>query len=226
MDGETLSERLRWWRDEVSGLSYGKMADRMNEHLPEDRQVHRTTLHGWETQEDPRPSPDRIRAIIEAFPSMRLEWLLFGDQPAVKTRQDMEEKEDGSEIRKLVKEEYPKVRLFDASNRELFFELLSDYVMAFEDGGTTPEEKVLELARDLLFPIRERTEAKPGFKTAGEDRESFNRGVRLILAGQAELLRGWKEDEGSVEDAPGALSAAAAEAWMGKQGAAREALSD
>lgn len=225
---ETLGDRLRQWRD-FHDLSYGKLADAVNENLPEDRQIHRVTFHDWEKQERPSPSPDRLRAILRAFPSMRTEWLLWGEGSPVVTKEEMEEKVGGQRTEEglldQIKREHPKVRQFDAATRELLVSVLTDWALAFEDGGDVSDEKLVEMAGALLHPIRAFTEGVPGFRTAGEDGRGFQQFARATLQALSLHIRG-RGEAGPVEHAPGTMLESLLEAQEERLAAAREALSD
>ncbi len=74
--GETIHERLKYWRNEVLGVSQSRLCETVNSHLPEEDRVAVTTVSNYERTTEPRGS--FLGALKKAYPEINLEWLVAG----------------------------------------------------------------------------------------------------------------------------------------------------
>ena len=74
--GETIHERLKYWRHEVLGVSQSRLCETVNSHLPAEDRVAVTTVSNYERTTEPRGS--FLGALKKAYPEINLDWLVVG----------------------------------------------------------------------------------------------------------------------------------------------------
>ncbi len=74
--GETIHDRLKYWRHEVLGVSQSRLCETVNSHLPAEDRVAVTTVSNYERTTEPRGS--FLAALKKAYPEINLEWLVAG----------------------------------------------------------------------------------------------------------------------------------------------------
>ncbi len=75
--GETVHERLKFWRSEVLGISQAELAQGVNAQLEADQRVAVTTVSNYERRTEPRAS--FLAALKRAYPEINLSWLVTGE---------------------------------------------------------------------------------------------------------------------------------------------------
>ena len=74
--GDSVNERLRYWRKEVARISQAELAGNVNALLEESDQVAVTTVSNYERSTEPRAS--FLAALKRSFPDLNLDWLITG----------------------------------------------------------------------------------------------------------------------------------------------------
>jgi hypothetical protein len=74
--GETIHERLRFWRIELAKVSQAEICRAVNQHLADGDQVAVTTVSNYERKTEPRAS--FLAALKQAYPALSLMWLVTG----------------------------------------------------------------------------------------------------------------------------------------------------
>lgn len=225
-----LADRLRRLREDLKGLTYRGFAERVNEELPAGKSISHVTFSNWEKSDYPRPGPDEVQAILDAFPDVRIEWLMFGEGAPTASKEEIERKLASRDplVQKL-EQEHPKIRGFDRGTKEVFLAVLREYVQTAPDAKELDEteeghETLVRLAGNLLLPVKLFTEGAWGFRTAAEDSRTYQKFVRSLLTALSLQMR--EEGDGSTtENAPGHLTDVL-EAHEKRLSAAREALSE
>lgn len=239
MTTDTLRGRLAHWRIQVVDLSYREFARRVNAELEEAGAdpVHYVTFSDWEKGDrDPRLRPEVVRALLAAFPSMRLRWLLLGDGKPTLDRDELARKfapEEGDEdatLRRRIATEHRKFNTLSPATQELFLECLADYVSTAPDAGglaTTEEgrERIIHLAGRLLFLLdfvsQSWAMALPQDRRPGQYAEfatGFLNSIRMLMADEGEGTE--------IEAASGDLLEVARQAVREKREEVREATED
>lgn len=170
---DSVQDRLRYWRQEIEGLSLRELRRRVNEALPDDAAVSLGTIANYETpaDEDGRsragPRTEFVVALKRAFPYLRLEWLLLGEGPPTRLAARLASPEgieaaarDGERAAPAAGEEpslaarvldrYPDLELLAPEASALFMGALTRYAMG-EPEMAIDEARLLELAGDLRW---------------------------------------------------------------------------
>lgn len=165
-DKEEIGDRLRHWREDVKGLSLRELRDAVNGHLPPRRRVSLGTVSNYERSGGDRAGPRAgfVAALKEAFPELRLEWLLLGrGGPTAVEASVAAAASDGAPgpmregLGGKVLAAYPDLELLSPEASALFLAALVR-VATGEPGMDLDEDRILELAGDLrwllLAPLR------------------------------------------------------------------------
>lgn len=75
--GDSVHERLRFWRTEVVGVSQLGLCDVVNGYLSEAERVGVTTVSNYERTTEPRAS--FLAALKRVYPALSLNWLVTGE---------------------------------------------------------------------------------------------------------------------------------------------------
>jgi hypothetical protein len=75
--GESVHERLRFWRIELAKVSQAEMCSVVNHYLAEDERIAVTTVSNYERKTEPRAS--FLAALKQAYPALSLTWLVTGE---------------------------------------------------------------------------------------------------------------------------------------------------
>ena len=75
--GDSLHERLRFWRTEVVGIPQAGFCEAVNRYLSEADKVGVTTVSNYERMTQPRAS--FLAALKQVYPALNLEWLVTGE---------------------------------------------------------------------------------------------------------------------------------------------------
>ena len=75
--GDTVHERLKYWRTEVAKVSQAELCRAVNAHLPAEDQVAVTTVSNYERTTEPRAS--FLAALKTVYPKLSLEWFVSGE---------------------------------------------------------------------------------------------------------------------------------------------------
>ncbi|MFV1986791.1 MAG: hypothetical protein ACC682_05900 [Gemmatimonadota bacterium] len=165
----TVQERLRYFRETLRSLSVREFQAAINARLPENEALSLGTISNYE-----RPTPDGSRrpgprveflaALKEAFPEVRLDWIMFGDGQPTEVA-ELLASPDGLEVTggglsgfgARVIERYPDIELLPPEGAALFMAALTRLAMG-EPDKALDEDLLLELAGDLrwllLLPAR------------------------------------------------------------------------
>ncbi len=75
--GDTVHERLKYWRTEVAKVSQAELCREVNRQLPAEDQVAVTTVSNYERTTEPRAS--FLAALKTVYPKLSLEWFVSGE---------------------------------------------------------------------------------------------------------------------------------------------------
>ena len=75
--GDTVHERLKYWRTEVAKVSQAELCRVVNQHLRAEDQVAVTTVSNYERTTEPRAS--FLAALKTMYPKLSLEWFVSGE---------------------------------------------------------------------------------------------------------------------------------------------------
>jgi len=75
--GDTVHERLKYWRTEVAKVSQAELCREVNNHLSPEDQVAVTTVSNYERTTEPRAS--FLAALKTVYPRLSLEWFVSGE---------------------------------------------------------------------------------------------------------------------------------------------------
>ncbi len=75
--GDTVHERLKYWRTEVAKVSQAALCRAVNRQLPAEDQVAVTTVSNYERTTEPRAS--FLAALKMVYPKLSLEWFVSGE---------------------------------------------------------------------------------------------------------------------------------------------------
>jgi hypothetical protein len=75
--GDTVHERLRYWRTAVARVSQASLCNAVNRRMPDEGRVAVTTVSNYERTTEPRAS--FLAALRLAYPALSLEWLVTGE---------------------------------------------------------------------------------------------------------------------------------------------------
>ena len=93
--GDTVHERLKYWRTEVAKVSQAGLCREVNRHLPTEDQVAVTTVSNYERTTEPRAS--FLAALKTVYPRMSLTWFVSGEgRPLQRSGRTMSEHADGA----------------------------------------------------------------------------------------------------------------------------------
>ncbi len=162
---DTVQSRLRFFRNDVQGLSLRDFRGRVNAELAEHARVSLGTLSNYERDGggSPRAGPrvDFLAALKRAFPPLRLEWLIMGDgEPTtiaerlaapegLETKAGSSTGEESSfAIRVLAR--YPDLELLSPEASALFMAALTRLAMG-EPELALDEGDLIQLAGDLRW---------------------------------------------------------------------------
>jgi hypothetical protein len=81
--GDSVHERLRFWRTEVVGVSQVGFCEAVNRYLSEADKVGVTTVSNYERTTQPRAS--FLAALKRVYPALNLEWLVTGEGRPLQT---------------------------------------------------------------------------------------------------------------------------------------------
>ena len=81
--GDSLHERLRFWRTDVIGVSQVALCQAVNHYLSEAEQVGVTTVSNYERTTEPRAS--FLAALKRVYPALNLDWLITGEGRPLQT---------------------------------------------------------------------------------------------------------------------------------------------
>jgi len=159
---DTVHERLRYFRETVKGLSLRELQAAVNGRLGADEALSLGTISNYE-----RPPADGARragprleflvALKEAFPDLRLEWVMFGDGLPTQVAERLAAPEGleaeaaaGGGFAARVLARHPDLELLSPEGSALFMAALTRLAMG-EPGAALDEEHLLELAGDLRW---------------------------------------------------------------------------
>jgi len=161
----TVQDRIRYFREEVKGMSMREFQRLVNAELAEPDQVSLGTISNYERTPEPgkrRASPraEVLAAMGSAFPELRLPWLLMGEgEPTemahrVAAGQPLDEVAHGGggagSLAARVLERFPDLELLSPEASALFTGVLTRYAMG-EPGMDLSEAQLMELAADLRW---------------------------------------------------------------------------
>lgn len=159
----SIQERLRYWREEIRGLSLRDLQEAVNARLPEEERVSLGTVSNYERPPGPGgsragPRAGYLAALKRAFPDLRIPWLLLGEgQPTelgqrVGTAADLEGAAAGGEgtLAARILARFPDLELLPPEGSALFTGALTRYATGVPEMDLD-EERVLELAADLRW---------------------------------------------------------------------------
>lgn len=157
----TVHDRLRYFRETVKGLSLREFRDRVNERLEPGGSLSLGTVSNYERGREngsrPGPRAEFLVALKEAFPDVRLEWLLLGEGPPTVLGEELSapegleavaQREGGFAARVLAR--YPDLELLSPEASALFMAALTRLAMG-EPEMALDEDHLLELAGDLRW---------------------------------------------------------------------------
>lgn len=168
---DSVQERLRFWREEVKGLSLRQFQRSVNARLPADMQVSLGTVANYEhaPEADGRragPRAEFVAGLKRAFPELRLEWLLLGEGEPTRLAQALageeglesgggradESGEEGPAVSLTARilASYPDLELLAPEASALFTAALTRYAMG-APSMEIDEAQLLELAGDLRW---------------------------------------------------------------------------
>ncbi len=171
---DTVQKRLKYFREEVHGLSLREFRGRVNEQLPGDAGLSLGTLSNYERAPNgkarPGPRADFMAALKRAFPEVRLDWLILGEGQPTEVAQRLASPDglearaeggdlgpgdadgEGSRFAARVLERYPDLELLSPEASALFMAGLTRLAMG-EPEMSFDEAQLLELAGDLRWLV-------------------------------------------------------------------------
>lgn len=169
----TVQERIRHWRISVKRMSLREFRDAVNRHLPESARLSLGTINNYERVPGKGvgarggPRSDFIEALKQAFPELRLDWLVCGvGEPSELAQRlaapgGLESAADaepdaaagtGGSITSRIVHRYPDLELLSPEASALFMGALTRYAMG-EPRMELDETHLLELAGDLRWML-------------------------------------------------------------------------
>ena len=155
--------RLRFFREDVVGLSLREFRRRINAELPDQARLSLGTLSNYERSEDRRPRAgpraEFIAALKRAFPPLRLEWFILGEGEPTSVAEILTAPEgletkaqvgEGSSFAARVLARYPDLELLSPGASAVFMSALTRLAMG-EPRLALDEQGLLELAGDLRW---------------------------------------------------------------------------
>lgn len=162
---DSVQSRLRFFREDVQGLSLRGFLGRINAELAEDDRVSLGTLSNYEREASgsPRAGPraEFLAALKRAFPSVRLEWLILGDGEPTTVAERLAAPEgletkagsptgEGTSFAARVLARYPDLELLSPEASALFMAALTRLAMG-EPKLALEEGDLIQLAGDLRW---------------------------------------------------------------------------